>query len=124
NFFTLCELLRRQKLKITLLSTGLLIKRHAAQLLQWVDEIIVSLDGDEKTHDAIRNIPGAYQKMKEGIQLLHSIKPGYPVSGRTVIHRLNFRQWPALIESAMDIGLQRISFLPADVSSEAFNRPA
>jgi len=124
NLFRLCELLRRQKLKITLLSTGLLIKRHAEQLLQWVDEIIVSLDGDEKTHDAIRNIPGAYQKLKEGIQLLHSIKPGYPVSGRTVIHRLNFRQWPALIESAMDIGLQRISFLPADVSSEAFNRPA
>ena len=30
--------------------------------------------------------------------------------------------WPAIIESAKEIGLHQISFLPADVSSQAFNR--
>jgi MoaA/NifB/PqqE/SkfB family radical SAM enzyme len=39
-----------------------------------------------------------------------------------VIQRLNFRHWAAIIESARKIGLNSISFLPADVSSSAFNR--
>jgi MoaA/NifB/PqqE/SkfB family radical SAM enzyme len=122
NFFRLCEILKKQGLAISLLSTGLTVKKHAAALTQWVDEIIVSLDGNETMHDAIRNIPGAYKKMAEGIAALRAIKPGYKITGRTVIHRLNFRCWPGIIDSAKAIGLQQISFLPADVSSHAFNR--
>ena len=40
----------------------------------------------------------------------------------TVIHRLNFRNWLAIIEAGAAMGLDQLSFLPADVSSEAFNR--
>jgi Fe-coproporphyrin III synthase len=122
NFFRLCGLLKREGLRITLLSTGLLIGRHADQLLTLVDDIIVSLDGDEPLHDQIRNIPGAFRKLKEGIQLLHSMRPDYRITGRTVIHRLNFRRLPAIVQAAMEMGLDQISFLPADVTSEAFNR--
>ena len=31
-------------------------------------DIIVSLDGDEALHDRIRNIPGAFRKLEEGVQ--------------------------------------------------------
>src|ERR1700730_17041766 len=75
NFFRLCEILKKEGIRITLLSTGLLLSRHAEQLLKWVDDIIISLDGDEKLHDQIRNIPGAFRKLKEGVQLLHSRRP-------------------------------------------------
>jgi MoaA/NifB/PqqE/SkfB family radical SAM enzyme len=122
NFFRFCEILKQIKVKITLLTTGLTIKKHAALLVNSVDEIIVSLDGDETLHDSIRNIPGAFRKMKEGIQEIRSIDAGFKISGRSVIHKLNFRSWPAIINSAKEIGLDRISFLPADVSSSAFNR--
>jgi len=122
NFFRLCAILKREDIRVTLLSTGLAIGRHAEQLTRWVNDIIVSLDGDEQVHDQIRNIPGAFQKMKEGVQLLHYHKAGYRVTGRTVIHRLNFRRWPAILSAALEIGLDQISFLPADVTSEAFNR--
>jgi MoaA/NifB/PqqE/SkfB family radical SAM enzyme len=71
NFFRFCAILKKEDIRITLLSTGLALTRHADNLLKWVDDIIVSLDGDEKLHDEIRNIPGAFRKMKEGIQLLH-----------------------------------------------------
>jgi MoaA/NifB/PqqE/SkfB family radical SAM enzyme len=91
-------------------------------LISNVSEIIVSLDGDEQTHDAIRNIPGAYSKLKEGVQFIKSISPTYRISGRTVIHQLNFRKWLNIIDSAKEIGLNNISFLPADISSHAFNR--
>ncbi len=59
DFFSLCRLLKKQNLSITLLSTGLTVRKNAENILKWTDELIVSLDGDEQTHDAIRNINGA-----------------------------------------------------------------
>ena len=122
NFFRFCEILRKESIKVSLLSTGLTLKKYAAQLVENVHEIIVSLDGDEVTHDSIRNIPGAYSKLREGVKAIRSLKPGLRVTGRSVIHRLNFQKWPAIIEAAKEIGLDQVSFLPADVSSHAFNR--
>jgi MoaA/NifB/PqqE/SkfB family radical SAM enzyme len=105
-----------------LLSTGLSVKKNAEQLLDWVDDLIVSLDGDEALHDAIRNVPGAFNKLKDGVQYLKSLDPDYSITARTVIHRLNFRNWEAIINEAKIMGIDQVSFLPADVSSHAFNR--
>lgn len=122
NFFRFCEILRDKHIKITLLSTGLTIKKNAEQLAKWVNDVIVSIDGDEQIHDAIRNIPGAFNKMREGVHQLRSIDPNFKITARTVIHQLNFHRWPFIIDAAKDLGLDQISFLPADVSSHAFNR--
>jgi MoaA/NifB/PqqE/SkfB family radical SAM enzyme len=122
NFFRLCEILKRSDIKITLLSTGLLLQKHATQLLKFVDNIIVSLDGNEVVHDLIRNIPGAFRKLKESVQYLKSLHPACNITARTVIHKMNFRHWPSIIDAAKNMGLNQISFLPADVSSHAFNR--
>lgn len=122
NFFKLCQLIKKEKIKITLLSTGLTLKKNTEQLLQWVDDIIVSIDGTEEVHDRIRNIPGAFSKLREGVQHIKSLNPQYRITARTVIHRVNFRIWPGIIEAAKGLGLDQISFLPADVSSHAFNR--
>jgi MoaA/NifB/PqqE/SkfB family radical SAM enzyme len=122
NFFKLCELIKSLDIKVTLLTTGLTIKKNAIQLVEWVDDLIVSLDGDEALHDAIRNIPGAFNKLKDGIEALRYLNPNYRITARTVIHRLNFRNWEAIIREARQIGIDQVSFLPADVSSHAFNR--
>jgi MoaA/NifB/PqqE/SkfB family radical SAM enzyme len=122
NFFQLCRILKNQDIKITLLSTGLSLERNALQILEHVDDLIVSLDGDQPLHDAIRNIPGAFNKLKDGIEYIRSINPNYKITARTVIHRLNFRNWPAIIAAAKEMGINQVSFLPADVSSHAFNR--
>jgi Fe-coproporphyrin III synthase len=122
NFFRFCEILKLEKINITLLSTGLTIKKNATALVRWVDDIIVSLDGDERLHDTIRNIPGAFRKLQEGIREIRSLDAGYRISGRSVIHKQNFCNWSAIIQAAKEIGLDSISFLPADVSSSAFNR--
>jgi MoaA/NifB/PqqE/SkfB family radical SAM enzyme len=122
NFFRLCEILKNQGIKVSLLTTGLSIKNNADDLLKWVDDLIISLDGDEQVHDAIRNIPNAFKKLKEGVEHIKSINPNYRITARTVIHRLNFRNWQAIIDAALAMGIDQISFLPADVSSHAFNR--
>ena len=122
SFFRLCELLRKQDINITLLSTGLLFKKNTESLINLVHDVIVSLDGDQATHDRIRNIPEAFAKLKDGVQYIKSVKPDYKITGRTVIHKLNFKVWPKIIDAAKEIGLDQISFLPADVTSQAFNR--
>jgi Fe-coproporphyrin III synthase len=122
GFFRFCEILKKENIKISLLSTGLTIQKQADNLVKWVDDIIVSLDGDGELHDAIRNIPGAFAKLKDGIQSVRTLSPGFRITGRSVIHRFNFRHWPQIIEAAKEIGLDSISFLPADISSSAFNR--
>jgi MoaA/NifB/PqqE/SkfB family radical SAM enzyme len=122
NFFRFCEILKKENIKISLLSTGLTLKKNSQQIIELVNDIIVSIDGDEIMHDRIRNVPGAFLKLKEGIATVKFLKPDFKITGRTVIHQLNFRRWAQIIEAAKEIGLQQISFLPADVSSEAFNR--
>jgi MoaA/NifB/PqqE/SkfB family radical SAM enzyme len=122
NFFRFCAILKKQNIRVSLLSTGLTLQKNAEQLLTHVHDIIVSLDGPEEVHDRIRNIPGAFKKLKEGVQYIKSIEPAFKITARTVIHRLNFRYWPSIINAAKEIGLDQISFLPADVSSHAFNR--
>ena len=122
NFFRFCEILKKENIRITVLSTGLTLRHNAAALVQWTDDMIVSLDGDEELHDNIRNIPGAFRKLKEGVQYMKTIRPDFTITARTVIHKLNYRKWPAIIATAKDMGLDGISFLPADISSNAFNR--
>jgi len=122
NFFRFCEILKKENIKVSLLSTGLTLKKNAERLVDLVDDIIISIDGDEITHNRIRNIPDAFKKLKDGIAAIKILKPDYKITGRTVIHQLNFRVWPEIINAAKEIGLQQISFLPADVSSQAFNR--
>lgn len=122
NFFELCNILRKERINISLLSTGLSLARHAQRLIDTVQDIIVSLDGDGPTHNSIRNIPNAFKKLAEGIESIKSIQPHFRITSRTVIHRLNFRVWPEIINTARNLGIDQVSFLPADISSTAFNR--
>ena len=123
NLWALCEGLRKLKVKITLLSTGLLLKRHAEQIITNCDEVIVSLDGSRDVHDLIRRIPNAYDRLVEGVAALKALDADFGVTGRSVLQRMNYSDMPNIIMSAQDMGLDQISFLAADVSTEAFNRP-
>lgn len=122
NFFRLCAILKNAHIKISLHTTGILLQKYSDEIIQCIDDVIVSLDGDPATHNSIRNIPAAFEKMADGIKALQLKQPGYKISGRSVIHKGNYKVWPQIIDTAKKMQLDRISFLPADVSSHAFNR--
>lgn len=122
NFFRFCNILKKIPVKITLLSTGLALKKNAENIARYVDDIIISLDGDEATHNCIRNIPDAFALLKDGIKSIRQVNPKFRITARTVIHKINFRKWPDIINAAKEIEVDQVSFLPADVSSHAFNR--
>ncbi len=124
NLFALCDLLKDLDIKITLLSTGLLLKRYAAETVEFCDEVTVSLDGSRAVHDAIRRVPRAFDRLAEGVAALKTRDSGFRVTARCVVQRANYIDLPNVIDAAHEIGLDQLSFLAADVTTEAFNRPA
>lgn len=123
HLWDFCAPLRAAGIGITLLSTGLLLKRDAGQLVRYCDDVVVSLDGPREVHDRIRNLPRAYDKLAEGVAAVRAADPRVTISGRCTVQRENYRQLRGTVRAARELGLERISFLAADVSSEAFNRP-
>ena len=59
-----------------------------------------------------------------GVRKLRGIAPGLPIRARCTVHRRNFRHLPQIIARAIEMGVDQISFLTADVTSSAFNRGA
>jgi MoaA/NifB/PqqE/SkfB family radical SAM enzyme len=124
NLWRLCELLTNQGIKLTLLSTGLLLEKNAKDVVRYFEQVIVSLDGSEAVHDGIRNIPDGYRKIAAGISALKTVKPSFRVTARCVLQRLNFADFANTVRSAREIGINQISFLAADIATSAFNHTA
>jgi MoaA/NifB/PqqE/SkfB family radical SAM enzyme len=111
-------------IRTTILSTGLLLERHASQIADSIGDVIVSLDGPPHLHNAIRRVPGAFEALAAGVGAVHQLKPGYPVAARCTVQASNAAHLRATVRAARDLGLASISFLAADLSSTAFNRPS
>ena len=123
RLWELCAHLQDAGIGITLLSTGLLLKHHAHNVAKYCDDVVVSLDGPQPIHDAIRNVPRAFERLAEGVAAVKAADANVVVTGRCAVHRQNFRHLRETVVATHEIGLDRISFLAADVSSTAFNRP-
>jgi len=123
NLFALCDLLRDAEIRVTLLSTGLLLKKFAREVATRTDGMIVSLDGPGSIHDQIRRVQGAFTQLSEGIAEVRRHQPKYPFSCRTTVQRANIRYLRQSVAAARNAGFESISFLAADVTSSAFNRP-
>jgi MoaA/NifB/PqqE/SkfB family radical SAM enzyme len=123
NLWRLCERLRLEGMRLTLVSTGLLIERHLDDIAANVDELVVSIDGAADVHDAIRRVPGGFERIARGLRLLTSHAHRPRITARSVVQRLNCAHLAQTIEAVHALAVDRLSFLAADVSSTAFNRP-
>jgi Fe-coproporphyrin III synthase len=123
HLFEFCSKLREQGIQTTLLSTGLLFERYAPAIVDSVSDAIVSLDGPPAVHDRIRRVPGAYSSLARGVAAIHRLQSAFPIAARSTVQRDNYMFLNQTARTAKTLGLQSISFLAADVASEAFNRP-
>ncbi len=123
DLFRLAALLRARGIRITILSTGLLLERHAGRIVESTDEVIVSLDGPAVVHDAIRRVPGAFNRLADGVRTIHERAPAYPIAARCTVQAANATHLGETAQVARAMGLRSISFLAADLTSTAFNRP-
>ncbi len=123
DVFRLCKTLRKRGIRVTLLSTGLLLSRYAQSIVEHIDDVIVSLDGPCEVHNRIRRIPNAFELLQRGVSDLRTPKPDYRISARCTVQSLNCTQLRATVATARQLRLDSVSFLAADVESTAFNRP-
>ncbi len=120
----LARMLRDEGVRVTLLTAGLLLDSQAEVIAANVDDVIVSLDGPPKLHDRIRRVPKAFERLERGVNELRRLRPNIMIGARCTVQKLNHRSLRATTISAHEIGLNSISFLAADISSSAFNRPS
>jgi MoaA/NifB/PqqE/SkfB family radical SAM enzyme len=118
----LCAFLRDLNIRITLLTTGLLLTKRASEVAEWFDEVIVSLDGPAAIHDSIRRVNGAFQLIQSGTAHVRQFRSGIRITARTTVQKANHRHLLKTVAAAKSIGLDGISFLAADLTSQAFNR--
>jgi MoaA/NifB/PqqE/SkfB family radical SAM enzyme len=124
NLWSLCDRLLADGISITLVTTGLLAARWASAIASRIDTVVVSLDGSPAVHDLVRRVPGAFDRLAAGVQALGATATPPRLIARSVVQQANHTALGATIGAARRIGFDEISFLGADVSSAAFNRPA
>jgi Fe-coproporphyrin III synthase len=119
----LCTFFRELDIRLTLLTTGLLLTRRAGEVCELFDDVIVSVDGPAAVHDGIRRVKNGFYLIQSGIAAIRQFRSGIRITGRTTVQRANHRHLQDTVLTAKTLGLDSISFLAADVTSEAFNRP-
>ena len=122
NLWTLCRALQQLRIRITLVTTGLLIESHASDIAAAVDTVVISLDGDHEVHDRIRRVTGGFDRIARGVLALRGENPTPRLIARSVVQRDNFASLDRTVKAAQAMGFDELSFLAADVSSQAFNR--
>ena len=119
---SLGHLLKREGIRLTLLTAGLSLERHAASVVEWIDDLIMSIDGPAEIHDHIRGVKGAFRQLERGITAARGLRPAMPIHARCTIQKSNCSELRNTVRAAHALALNSVSFLAADVTSTAFNR--
>lgn len=123
NLWALCDRLREHGIRVTLVTTGLLVEAHAEAIARTIDQLVVSIDGPPAVHDKVRGVSAGFERIARGLRALAG-QPRRPATiVRCVVQKANHGCIAETIEAVADIGADELSFLAADVSSQAFNRP-
>jgi MoaA/NifB/PqqE/SkfB family radical SAM enzyme len=122
NLWALCDRLQEYGIRVTLVTTGLLLAPHAAAVARSVDEVIVSIDGPPDVHDAVRRVRGGFDRIARGLLSLREQTAPPAVIVRSVVQRANFRVLAGTVAAVRALPVDCLSFLAADVTSAAFNR--
>jgi MoaA/NifB/PqqE/SkfB family radical SAM enzyme len=122
GFEQLCSFLHDCGVRVTLLTTGLLLSKRAGEVAGGVDEIIVSIDGPEHVHDQVRRVNGAWRLIGRGIQEVRRERANMPIHGRSTVQKANHRFLRQTVAGAKSLTLDSVSFLATDLTSQAFNR--
>jgi len=123
EFVALARMVRKEGIRVTMLTAGLLLESHAEAIAGAVDDVIVSLDGPPDIHDRVRRVQHAFDQLVAGVRALRRFRPDMIVRARCTVQKANHPSLCDVVRSAKEIGLNSISFLAADLTSEAFNHP-
>lgn len=116
---TLARTAHRLGLSVQIATNGLGLSGAASWLTEVVDEAYVSLEGTEDIHDGVRGAR-MFSRLKSSLLGLGQSPRRPRLVGRSVISSRNASALEATVLAARSLGLDAISFLPIDATSEAF----
>jgi radical SAM protein with 4Fe4S-binding SPASM domain len=109
DLFLILEEMIHQGYDLYLLSNGTLLDRDKARRLSRlpVRGVQISLEGLEKTHEALRG-KGRFAGAVKGIEYL--VEAGIPVTINTTVSEINRKQFLEMIPLAQSLGARRLGF--------------
>ena len=123
DIIEIADAFRAQGLSLHLLTSGLALERYAEAIARRFEAVTISLDAHTaELYEEIRGVNGL-AVVAAGVAKLRALAPHVRLTARSTLHRLNYRHVAAIADKARELGLDQVSFLAADLSSDAFNRP-
>jgi MoaA/NifB/PqqE/SkfB family radical SAM enzyme len=110
NFREVVLAAKARKLPVQVQTNGVLLEKHAEFIVDaGVEAVTVSLDGPQEEHDAIRGVPGTFERMTRGARLLVETrkKMGRPnpiLSFNCAISKHNASRLPEVVAMAIELG--------------------
>lgn len=113
----ICKYIRRAKennLKTSIITNGFLLPIKAKELVEsGLDECIISLDGScSKIHDKLRNFPGCFNNIIEGINQLKKLNPNILLRVNTVVSGLNINDMCNIYNLLIKLNVKQWSIIP------------
>lgn len=108
--------LKRAGLHVTVTTNGALLTPASCQRIvdAGLDQLLVSIDGpDAESHDAIRGVPGTFEKAMRGLSHLTQLADGrLRVGINTLVCRTNLPLLGRMPELVKAVGAQQLRLLP------------
>lgn len=92
------QVARLSGLRTTLITNGYYLPERFEGLGPYLDTLTISLDAVREDHDALRHLPGTFQRANEGIKLIRTKYKTVKVLINCVITRLNIQHISPLLE--------------------------
>ena len=113
----LLKTINSKGIPVSIDTNGTLLQKYAADLVQLGNmHITFSVDGPEDVHDAVRGVPGSFQKTKANIKLLNDLetKNGQTISKSVcfTISPYSYKGLGQMPEVARSLGIDSINIVP------------
>lgn len=106
-------------LAVQLATNGLGLAGALPWLGEVVDEVYVSVEGPEAAHDSVRGA-SMFARLRGSVACVRALSRRPRLIGRSVVSSGNASLLDQTVAAARSVGLDGISFLAADSTSEAF----
>lgn len=94
----ICKFTKDNNVRVNLGTNGLLLEKKYKELIDYVDQINVSIDGLEETNDYIRGIKGYFKKATEALIKIRKEYPKKTLKIATTITNQNIDEIPELLK--------------------------
>ena len=117
NIIELLEYIHDKGMDISIDTNGTMLKQYAEDIIRIENmHLTISVDGPEPVHDAVRGVPGTFQRIKEGVARLTELEAqgGNKIS-RSIcftISQYNYRSLGGMPDVARSLGLGSIAIVP------------